>query len=563
MKHTLLAFALAASCAAAQPDAIFVNATVYTVDDAFSVAQAFAVEDGMFAAVGTDDEIRGLAGDSTKVIDLGGMTVLPGLIDAHGHMAGLGQLQLGVVDLSGTTSYEEVIERVVERAADTEPGEWILGRGWDNESWENKSLPEHADLSEKVPDHPVWISRVDGHAALANARAMEIADVSAGTAVPEGGEMLLDTEGNPTGVFVDNAEALIGRVLPAGGASGADLILAAQDMCLAAGLTGVHDAGVGPDMIEVYMQLERDRKLAVRVHGMIHGRNAPKWFAENKPYHGSFFTMRSCKLYIDGAMGSRGAWLLEPYEDRPVGQDGEPYVGLAVSEPGLIEEIARDGLEKGYQVCAHAIGDRGNREVLDAYVRGESRAWNGLRPIEAPTPLKLADARFRVEHAQLISPEDIGRFAALNVIPSMQPTHCTSDMRWVEERVGSIRADGAYAWQSLLASGIPIAGGSDFPVESHNPFLGLYAAVTRQNLDEEPAGGWRPLERMTREQALRSFTIDAAYAGFNEKSVGSIEVDKLADFIVIDRDYMTCQPRDIADIVVLSTWIEGTAVFQR
>lgn len=548
MKHTLLALTFAASGAAAQPDAIFVNATVYTVDDAFSVAQAFAVEDGMFAAVGTEDEIRGLAGDSTKVIDLGGMTVLPGLIDAHGHMAGLGQLQLGVVDLSGTTSYEEVIERVVARAADTEPGEWILGRGWDNESWENKSLPEHADLSEQVPDHPVWISRVDGHAALANARAMEIADVSAGTAVPEGGEMLLDTEGNPSGVFVDNAEALIGRVIPAGGASGADLILAAQDMCLAAGLTGVHDAGVGPDMIGVYMQLERDRKLAVRVHGMIHGRAAPRWFDENEPYHGPFFTMRSCKLYIDGAMGSRGAWLLEPYEDRPTGPDGEPYVGLAVSEPGLIQEIARDGLEKGYQVCAHAIGDRGNREVLDAYEAADS---TGL----------LDAARFRVEHAQLLAPEDIGRFAELNVIPSMQPTHCTSDMRWVEERVGSVRADGAYAWQSLLASGVPIAGGSDFPVESHNPFLGLYAAVTRQNLDEEPAGGWRPLERMTREQALRSMTIDAAYAGFNEKSVGSIEVDKLADFIVIDRDYMTCPPRAIADTVVLSTWVEGTAVF--
>ncbi|RNC82031.1 MAG: amidohydrolase [Phycisphaera sp.] len=563
MRHTLLALTLAASGTAAQPDAIFVNATVYTVDEAFSVAQAFAVEDGMFAAVGTDAEIRSLAGDSTRVIDLGGMTVLPGLIDAHGHMAGLGQLQLGVVDLSGTTSYEEVIERVVERAAQTEPGEWILGRGWDNESWENKSLPEHADLSEKVPDHPVWISRVDGHAALANARAMEIAEVSAGTAVPEGGEMLLDIEGNPTGVFVDNAEALIGRAIPAGGASGADLILAAQDMCLAAGLTGVHDAGMGPDMIEVYMQLERDRKLAVRVHGMIHGREAPKWFAENEPYHGPFFTMRSCKLYIDGAMGSRGAWLLEPYEDRPVGPEGEPYVGLAVSEPGFIEEIARDGLERGYQVCAHAIGDRGNREVLDAYVRGEHRASNGFRSADAPMPATLADSRFRVEHAQLLAPEDIGRFAELNVIPSMQPTHCTSDMRWIEERVGSVRADGAYAWQSLLASGVPIAGGSDFPVESHNPFLGLYAAVTRQNLDEEPPGGWRPLERMTREQALRSFTIDAAYAGFNEKSVGSIEVDKLADFIVIDRDYMTCPPRAIADTVVLSTWVEGTAVFER
>lgn len=554
MKHTLLAVALAAGSVSAQPDSIFVNAKVYTVDETFSVAEAFAVEDGMFAAIGTNEDIRTLAADSTKVIDLNGMTVLPGLIDAHGHMAGLGQLQLGVVDLAGTTSFEQVIERVVERAKTKEPGEWVIGRGWDNESWEDKALPTHDELSSALPDNPVWISRVDGHAALANARAMEVADVSAGTAVPEGGEMLRDNNGNPTGIFVDNAEALIGRVVPAMETSGEDLILAAQDMCLSVGLTGVHDAGVGPDMIEVYRTLERERKLDVRVHGMIPGRLAMKWFEENEPYHGPFFSMRATKLYIDGAMGSRGAWMLEPYADRPVGPEGEPYVGLAVSEPELIQAVAMHGLIKGYQVCTHAIGDRGNREVLDAYENGSE---------EVGYDLSIGDHRYRIEHAQILAPEDIGRFAELNVIPSMQPTHCTSDMRWVEERVGPVRADGAYVWQSLLASGVRIAGGSDFPVESHNPFLGLYAAVTRQNLDEEPRGGWRPTERMTREQALRSFTIDAAFAGFNEMNVGSIEVDKLADFIVIDRDYMSCPDREIADIVVLSTWIEGTAVFTR
>ncbi|PHQ82708.1 MAG: amidohydrolase [Phycisphaera sp.] len=549
MKHTILALTLAASSAAAQPDSIFVNARVYTVDEAFSVAEAFAVEDGMFAAVGSEEEIRALAADSTKVIDLGGMTVLPGLIDAHGHMAGLGQLQLGTLDLAGMMSFEEVINRVVERAETTEPGEWIIGRGWDNESWENKELPNHHELSQAIPEHPVLLSRVDGHAALANQRALEANDISPGTAIPNGGEMLMDDHGEPTGVFIDNAISLVRRVIPESTVSGEDLILAAQDMCLAVGLTGVHDAGVAPDMIDVYMRLESEYKLKVRVHGMIPGTRAPAWFAENKPYHGPFFSMRSAKLFIDGAMGSRGAWMLEPYKDRPFGQDGEPYVGLALAEPGLLQAIAEDGLEKGYQVCIHAIGDRANREVLDLYERAASGS-------------NLKDARFRIEHAQLLAPEDIGRFAELGIIPSMQPTHCTSDMRWIQDRVGPVRADGAYAWQSLLASGVRIASGSDFPVESHNPFLGLYAAVTRQNLESEPAGGWHPTERMSREQALRSFTINAAYAGFNENSVGSIEVDKLADFIVIDRDYMHCSDRDIADTVVLSTWIEGTVVYQ-
>lgn len=551
MRNLLLALVtVAATHAHAQPDFVYVNARVYTVDPAFSVAEAFAVEDGMFAAVGTDDEIRALAGDSTRVIDLGGRTILPGLIDAHGHMAGLGQMQLGVVDLGGTASFAEVVERVVERAKGAEPGEWIIGRGWDHESWAEKDLPTHEVLSAAVPGHPVWLSRVDGHAGLANARAMEIAEVSAGSSVPSGGEMLLDDEGEPTGVFVDNAEALIARVIPAGGVTGEELILAAQRLCLEAGLTGVHDAGVPSDMIGVYRGLEREKKLSVRVYGMIPGDQAMGWFEENGAYSGSFFTMRACKLYMDGAMGSRGAWLLEPYADRPTDAVGEAYVGLAVSEPEFVRAVAEHALAKGYQVCTHAIGDRANREVLDAY----EFAFTDLNA-------DVHAARFRIEHAQLLAPEDIGRFAEMGVIASMQPTHCTSDMRWVEERVGPVRADGAYVWQTLLSTGARIAGGSDFPVESHNPFLGLYAAVTRQNLSGEPSGGWHPTERLTREQALRAFTIDAAYAGFDEGRVGSIEAGKMADFVVIDRDYMACPEREIAEIRVVGTYVEGYPVY--
>lgn len=551
MRTTLLAaLALAAPLAHAQPDFVFVNARVYTVDDRFTVAQAFAVEDGMFATIGSNEDVRATIGSSTKVIDLGGRTVLPGLIDAHGHMAGLGQLQLGVLDLAGTTSYDEVIQRVIKRAEDTEPGEWIIGRGWDHESWPDKELPSHERLSEAIPDNPVWLSRVDGHAGLANARAMEIAEVSAGSSVPSGGEMLLNDNADPTGVFVDNAETMIARVIPTGGTSGEELILAAQKLCLEAGLTGVHDAGVGRDMIEVYKELERERKLSVRVFGMIPGNQAIQWFEEHAPHRGDFFTMRATKLYMDGAMGSRGAWLLEPYEDRPTDAEGSPYTGLAVSEPEFVNAVAEHALTKGYQVCTHAIGDRANREVLDAYQNADSN-----------TESELHTARFRIEHAQLIAPEDMGRFAELGVIPSMQPTHCTSDMRWIEDRVGPVRADGAYAWQTLLASGARIAGGSDFPVESHNPFLGLYAAVSRQNLDEQPTGGWHASERMSRLQALRAFTIDAAYAAFDEHRIGSIETDKLADFIVIDRDYMTCPTREIADIRVVATYVEGFPVY--
>ncbi len=551
MRTTLLAaLALAAPLAHAQPDFVFVNARVYTVDDRFTVAQAFAVEDGMFATIGSNEDVRATIGSSTKVIDLGGRTVLPGLIDAHGHMAGLGQLQLGVLDLAGTASYDEVIHRVIQRAEQAEPGEWIIGRGWDHESWPDKELPTHERLSQAVPDNPVWLSRVDGHAGLGNARAMELAEVSEGSSAPSGGEMLRDQDARPTGVFVDNAMAMIGRVIPAGGASGEDLILAAQKLCLEAGLTGVHDARVGADMIEVYQRLERERKLHVRVFGMVRGNQAMQWFDEHEPYTGSFFSMRATKLYIDGAMGSRGAWLLEPYSDRPTDAEGKPYTGLAVTEPDFVKAVAEHALTKGYQVCTHAIGDRGNRELLDAY---ESAATS----LDAD----LRAARFRIEHAQLIAPEDIGRFAELGVIPSMQPTHCTSDMRWVEERVGPVRADGAFVWQTLLASGARIAGGSDFPVESHNPFLGLYAAVSRQNLDEQPPGGWHPSERMSRLQALRAFTIDAAHAAFDEHRIGSIETDKLADFIVIDRDYMTCPTREIADIRVVATYVEGFPVY--
>jgi predicted amidohydrolase YtcJ len=329
----------------------------------------------------------------------------------------------------------------------------------------------------------------------------------------------------------------------------------------------------------VYERLAESGRLKLRVYAMVAGRSAMEWFEEHEPIIGERFTCRAAKLVIDGAMGSRGAWMLEAYADRPTTNDGKPYTGLAVNQPDFVEAVAKHGLAKGYQVCTHAIGDRGNHEVLDAYERAILRSTHehniprermeGAQSMiksgraEAGRALLLGgDHRFRIEHAQLLAPGDIPRFAPLGVIASMQPTHCTSDMRWVDARVGPERAKGAYVWASLLRTGVRIAGGSDFPVESHNPFQGLYAAVTRQNEQGEPAGGWMPHERMTREEALRSFTIDAAHAAFEEELKGSLAPGKYADFIVIDRDVMTCEPKDILGAKVLRTVIAGETVYE-
>lgn len=533
--------------ASAAPDTIYHNATIYTNNDESPTARAIAIEGDTIAAVGSDREVLALADTATRTVDLGGKTVLPGLIDAHGHLSGLGALRVGILDLAGTTSYEEVIELVRQRAAELPEGSWILGRGWDHESWPSRELPDHRSLSDIVPDHPVWLIRVDGHAGLANERALSEAGIDATTPSPEGGEIIRGENSRPTGVFVDNAESLIERVVPEGARGQTrDQLLAAQRACIEAGLTGVHDMGVPPAQVELYKQLDAEGLLKLRVYAVLPGRDAVRYFERKGTHVSDRLTARATKLYMDGAMGSRGAWMLDPYADRPTDDTGKPYTGLTVTDPEFIDFVAAHGVEHGYQVCVHAIGDRANRRVLDAFEHADA-----------------SQARFRVEHAQLLHPDDIARFAQLGVIPSMQPTHCTSDMRWVADRVGEKRAQGAYAWRSLIETGVPIAGGSDFPVESHNPFLGFYAAVTRQNLDAQPEGGWHPDQRMTRAEALKSFTLWAAYAAFEEDRKGSLEPGKLADLIVIDRDIMTCPPLDIPQTQVLRTVIGGETVFVR
>ena len=553
MKRALAYFLLTfVPLAVAQPADLIVRAQrIYARDAQPPWPTAIAIRAGKIIAIGTDQDAAARRGPETKSLNFPDDIMIPGLIDAHGHMSGLGSYGLGLLDLSSAKSFDDVVAAVAQKAKTARKGEWILGGRWDHESWPDKKLPTHEKLTAAAPDNPVWLRRVDGHAGIANALAMKIAGIGPDSQNPPGGENVRNERGELTGVLIDNGMDAISVRAGGGGRSAADLILKAQEMCLAAGLTGVHDAGVGPAEIAAYRELERDGRLKIRIHAMVAGEHAKEWFAKNGPFTGDRFSVRACKLYMDGAMGSRGAWLLEPYADRPTGTDGKPWVGLNVMTPKTFRDISLDGARVGYQICTHAIGDRGNREVLDAYEAA-------LKTLD---PEKRIAARFRIEHAQLLSPSDIPRFAALGVIPSMQPTHCTSDMRWVEARVGPQRAAGAYAWASLLKTGARIAAGSDFPVESHNPMLGLYAAVTRQDLKGQPEGGWRPEEKLTREHALRAFSLEAAYAAFREQDLGSLEVGKWADFVVLDRDVMTCPATDIPTAKVIATVIAGELVY--
>jgi predicted amidohydrolase YtcJ len=488
-----------------------------------------------------------LKGPTTTVVDLHGRTVIPGMVDAHGHVGGLGDA-LHIVDLTGTTSYDQVVTRVAERARTTPKGQWVLGRGWDQNAWGDTRFPTHDKLSAAVPDNPVYLVRVDGHAGLANAKAMQAANVTAAAQDPSGGHIERAADGAPTGVFVDNAQGLVRRAIPRQTRedvkrSIVDAVKEAQRW----GLTGVHDAGASATDLDVYEELAKAGQLKFRLYAMISD-DAPTidaWFKRGPllgGYNGTLW-VRSIKLYADGALGSRGAALLEPYSDDP------KNIGLLVSAPAHIQEMAIKALKAGFQVNTHAIGDRGNRVVLDAYEAA-------LKAV--PT----TDHRFRVEHAQILNYDDIPRFATLGVIPSMQASHQTSDMYWAGTRLGAVRLLGAYAWRSLLNTGVVIPNGSDFPVERVNPLISFHSAVSRQDARDWPPGGWYPAERMTREEALTSVTIWPAYAAFQEKVLGSLTPGKYADFVILDQDIMRVPPELILHTRVLSTWVGGEKVYE-
>jgi hypothetical protein len=528
-------------------DLIVTNARIYTSDDTRPVVEAVAVAGGKVLFAGNTAGAMALKGAATRVLDLGGRTVIPGMIDAHGHVTGLGDA-LHIVDLTGTTTYDEVVARVAERARNTPKGQWVLGRGWDQNDWGDTRFPTHDKMSAAVPDHPVYIVRVDGHAGLANLKALQAAGVTASTQDPSGGHIERAADGSPSGVFVDNAQGLVRRAIPR--QTRDDVKRAILDAVREAqrwGLTGVHDAGAGATALDVYEELAKSGQMKFRLYAMISddAQTIESWFKRGPltdAYNGSLW-VRSIKLYSDGALGSRGAALLEPYSDDP------KNIGLLVSAPAHIQDVATRALRAGFQVNTHAIGDRGNRLVLDAYAAALKAA---------PT----ADHRFRVEHAQILNYDDVSRFATLGVIPSMQASHQTSDMYWAGARLGAQRLLGAYAWRSLLNTGVVVPNGSDFPVEHVNPLISFHSAVSRQDARDWPPGGWYPAERMTREEALKSVTIWAAHAGFQEKVLGSLTPGKYADFVVLDQDIMRVPAELLLQTRVLQTWVGGTRVYE-
>ena len=529
-------------------DLIVVNARIYTVDESRPLVSAIAVRDGRVLFAGSDREVRSLAGPRARVIDAGGRAVIPGMVDAHAHLLGLGK-SLRNVQLAGSATYEEVIARTVARARELKPGEWVVGRGWDQNLWPDKQFPAHDALSRALPDNPVVLTRVDGHAILANAMAMRLAGVSASTKDPTGGRIVRAANGAPSGVFVDNAIGLIGRVVPnLSGDQTRDAVLAAVAEANRWGLVGIHDAGASRRTIDIYESLARQGRFNLRNYVMISDDSADiRHYMRRGPQSGLYdgrVWIRSIKLLSDGALGSRGAALLASYSDDPAN------TGLLVSAPAHIQRVSTLALRNGFQVNVHAIGDRGNRIVLDAFDAA-------LRTVPS------AGHRFRVEHAQVIAPADIPRFATLGVIPSMQASHQTSDMRWAEARVGAERVKGAYAWRSLLNTGVIIPNGSDFPVEEVNPLISFHASVTRQDGTNWPDGGWYPDQVMSRSEALKSMTIWPAYAAFQEESMGSLAPGKYADFVILDRDIMRVPAGEILKTQVVSTFIGGRPVYER
>jgi predicted amidohydrolase YtcJ len=530
---------------AAPADAVFTGGTVITLDDARPRASAVAVRGGRIVAVGSDAEVLGLASPQTRRVDLAGATLVPGLADAHLHVEGIGTARESL-DLVGAASLQEALDRVARRHRELPAGEWLLGRGWDQNDWPEKRFPAAADLDRVAGDRPVYLVRVDGHAGWANGRALALAGLTAQTVDPSGGRILRDEAGKPTGVLIDAAQRLVASSIPAPSREARKRRLAGGLRAAAeAGLTSVHDAGVDLDAVALYKELLAEGALPVRVYAMLRG---PRPFLEHpglKPEIGlgdGMLTVRSIKVVADGALGSRGALLLEPYSDEPGSR------GLLTVDPAEFDRLLGQALARGFQVNTHAIGDGANRFVLDAYARAFGAAGGGRH-------------RFRVEHAQVVAPADVPRFQALGVVPSVQPTHCTSDMYWATDRVGPERARGAYLWRTFLDQGVPLPAGSDAPVEAVAVVPGLYAAVTRQDAKGWPEGGWHPSERVSALEALRMFSRDAAFASFQEDELGAVTVGRRADFTVLSLDPTAVAPRDVARAAVRLTVVGGRIVF--
>lgn len=536
---------------------------IYTVDATRPMVEAVAVKDNTILFAGSLAEAEQYKNDQTQLLDLNGKTMTPGLIEGHGHFMGLGYNELNL-DLNNTTSYQEIVDAVAERVKTAAPGEWITGRGWHQSKWSEmpsetvNGFQTHDLLSAVSPDNPVYLGHASGHAGFANAKAMEIAGLmeldkeGISKFEVEGGEVMRDAMGRPTGIFNELAQSLITKHIPENTPA---KDIKAFEMAVAAchknGITGFHDAGIGRETIALYEEMKAKDKMKIRLYGMLTGGDKEllnEWYKKGPIVDpDNLVTIRSVKLNCDGALGSRGAWLLEAYTDRP------GHFGHETLPMNFVEETAIDGLQYGFQVCSHAIGDRANREVLDRY----ESAFTEL-------PQLATDHRFRIEHAQHLHPEDIPRFAQLKVIPAMQAIHMSSDRAWAIDRLGEQRIkEGAYMWQSLLKSGIPIVNGTDVPVEPLNPIASFYASVTRKTLQGTPDGGYEPAEKMTREQALKSYTLDAAYSAFEEGIKGSITVGKLADFTIYNQDLMKVAEKELLNTEIAMTIFGGEIVYSK
>ena len=526
------------------------NANGYTLNTKGDLVQftALAFDDaGRIIAVGASADVAAKA-PQAKRIDMKGRTLLPGLIDAHGHVFGLGQ-QLTQLDLFNSTSLAGALKSIGEYAGANPGHPWLRGRGWNQENWKLGRFPTAVELDAVVSDRPVWLERVDGHAGWANSRALALAGITKATPDPVGGKIVRDANGEATGVLVDTAQDLLTKVLPPQTeAESRTMLDRALSELARVGLTSVHDAGVDVTQDRLYRAYADAGKLTTRVYGMIGGAGADfDVLARNGPlndYGNGMYALRAVKLYSDGALGSRGAALIKPYSD-----DAHSH-GLLFFKSGQMDTMMTKAMRRGYQVNVHAIGDAGNKQILDIYQKEVSAT-------------KSSAQRHRIEHAQVVQPGDIPRFKSIGIIPSMQPTHATSDKNMAETRVGPERIKGAYAWRTFLHQGSRIACGSDFPVEAPNPFFGLHAAVTRQDAQGQPVAGWYPNQAMSLKEAFRCFTLDAAYAGHREDSLGSLEAGKLADFIIIDQDLFKMPTYDIHKTGVLETWVAGKQVFKK
>lgn len=570
----ILCFFVSESYSKNVPDKLFINGKIISLDSSFRVYEAIAIKDGKIFDLGTSAELLKKY-PNAELIDLKNNFVYPGFIDAHGHITGYGENLLNI-DLVGTESQEQIAELVKNKAKDMKDGQWIFGVGWDQNDWKDKSWPTHHILDKAAPNHPVALTRIDGHALWVNKKALELAGIDKLTKDPDGGQILRDKNGNPTGILIDNAMNLVYKVIPPLSEEElTNLILTSLSNLVKHGITEVHDMGANEKTIEIYKKLADKNLLPLRIHVYVDGigETWEKYLREGKliGYGNNFLNVDGIKLFVDGAMGSRGALMTEPYQDDP------KNFGLLLLSEDQIYEVTLNALEKGLQVATHAIGDSGNNLVLNAYERAIKETGK-------------SDHRLRIEHVQVINPSDAKRLGELNIVPSMQPVHATSDMPWAEARLGPERVRWSYALKMVLNESNLIAGGSDFPVENPSVLEGIYAAVTRKDKNGMPKNaddvkylvqekkwvlskdgikdpsvfedGWYPDQKLTLEEALKCFTIWASYAVFEESKKGTIEIGKWADFTVLDKNLFEISPEEILKTKIIMTVVDGKIVYE-